>query len=555
MSNWGGANRPFTSLGLSFPDNKSGTDGDIQVKQTNLGAKIFGKIGGSWYGAALTATEGDPVTRIGISMSDHLSIDKDSVDIYKDNIKVAQLGSTITLGSTSHARTVISNAGIDMYSGQISGTSYKRVAIDNTGLMALGGPVNADVAVGSAVDCIRLGGASAEVLVMHSATEFIRLDENGLRVFDGDATHAVAEFGATTLIGDDRTEHVKITGSSLEIKDGATIMMSLSDGDINMKGKINITSVATQNVVIGVNGNDAGSDNVALGVNAGASLETGGNKNICIGTDAGEGVTTADNNICIGTDTGKALTVTSYNTLIGVNAGTILAGTGTQAIANTVVGSGAGLVVTTGSGNTYIGASTIASGTGVVNEVVLAGFSSGATTPGKGNHTLLLGNDDTTYILPFTDSQQELGSDALEFQDIWAASGSVNSSDERLKENIQDLSISGLEKINALRPRTFDWRKRTEVIDEVTKITHKGNGKIGFIAQEVQDIIPEAVVNGRGVDDFLDKDGNILIPKGTKSLGLGMSSSTIMAYMVKAVQELSAKIDTMQTEINTLKAE
>ena len=32
-----------------------------------------------------------------------------------------------------------------------------------------------------------------------------------------------------------------------------------------------------------------------------------------------------------------------------------------------------------------------------------------------------------------------------------------------------------------------------------------------------------------------------------------MSGSTIMAYIVKAVQELSAKLDTMQTEINDLK--
>ena len=435
---WGQARRPKIEYGkATFPNPREGSDGDIQVRQTNLGAKLFGKVGGTWYGAPLTSTEGNQVTRIGVKLSDHIAIDKDSIDIYKNSVKVAEFGSTVTIGSFEAA-------------------------------------------------------------------------SNGV-----------------------------ITVAAIELS-----------------GKIALTSTGTQNICIGTGNNDDGTNNIAIGVSAGRLQE--GDHNISIGTEAGYFITSADENILIGSEAGKAIQIDLGNVLIGAYAGNLLKGTSvlSEGYLNTVLGTNSGQVLVTGSGNTYIGARTKASGTAVTNEVVLAGADHvSLATIGKGSNTILLGNTSTTYVLPDGDNRTELGSDALEWEDIWATSGSVNSSDERLKENIQDLSMSGLEKINALRPRTFDWKKRAEVIDEVTKITHKGNGKIGFIAQEVQSIIPELIIEGRGEDDFLDEDGNILIPKGTKSLGLGMSGSTIMAYIVKAVQELSAKLDTMQTEINNLKAE
>ena len=45
---WGGANRPVTSNKLGSPNRREGADGDLQIRQTQLGAKLFGKIGGRW---------------------------------------------------------------------------------------------------------------------------------------------------------------------------------------------------------------------------------------------------------------------------------------------------------------------------------------------------------------------------------------------------------------------------------------------------------------------------------------------------------------------------
>ena len=165
-----------------------------------------------------------------------------------------------------------------------------------------------------------------------------------------------------------------------------------------------------------------------------------------------------------------------------------------------------------------------------------------------GAHTLNTPNCLMTFrtaghIYPGTNNSQTFGSDALEWKQLWSTETTVQSSDERLKENIQDLSGSGLEKINALIPRTFDWKKyRTKAEND---IIDKGSA-IGFIAQEVQSIIPELVSEGSGEYDFIDENGNILIPKGTKGLGVGMSGQVLTAYMVKAIQELSAEVNTLK---------
>ncbi len=101
-----------------------------------------------------------------------------------------------------------------------------------------------------------------------------------------------------------------------------------------------------------------------------------------------------------------------------------------------------------------------------------------------------------------------------------AAFGSF--SDERLKENIVNLP-SQLENICSLRPVEFDYKD--------------GSGhQIGFVAQEMQEIYPDVV--GVGADDMLTITG----------------WSKTEARLVKAIQELSAKVDAQAAEIAALKA-
>jgi hypothetical protein len=92
-------------------------------------------------------------------------------------------------------------------------------------------------------------------------------------------------------------------------------------------------------------------------------------------------------------------------------------------------------------------------------------------------------------------------------------------SDIRLKENVRDLD-AGLDTILALKPRRFDWKegKGKDVRDDM-----------GFIAQEVETVLPELVGGwkaGEGEPDDL------------KSIKAG----DLIPVLVKAIQELTARV-------------
>jgi hypothetical protein len=91
-------------------------------------------------------------------------------------------------------------------------------------------------------------------------------------------------------------------------------------------------------------------------------------------------------------------------------------------------------------------------------------------------------------------------------------------SDRRIKENICYLTESGLEKILKLKPARFDY------IDG-----NKNN--IGWIAQDVQEVIEEAV--------------NI---SNEKTGMLALKSDFIVPYLVKAIQELKAELDELKNK-------
>ena len=109
-------------------------------------------------------------------------------------------------------------------------------------------------------------------------------------------------------------------------------------------------------------------------------------------------------------------------------------------------------------------------------------------------------------------------------------SGDFNdTSDVNLKENISSIS-DGTTVIKALRPVKFDW-----------KASGKGNNQHGFIAQEVETVLPDAVTGNNYVENKtgLPEDE----PAGN---GKTMNSNAVLAHAVKAIQELEARIKTLE---------
>ena len=56
---WGVPRRPNTSNKLGIPNPREGSDGDIQVRQTGMGARIFAKLGGRWLSNILYGNDLD----------------------------------------------------------------------------------------------------------------------------------------------------------------------------------------------------------------------------------------------------------------------------------------------------------------------------------------------------------------------------------------------------------------------------------------------------------------------------------------------------------------
>jgi hypothetical protein len=102
-------------------------------------------------------------------------------------------------------------------------------------------------------------------------------------------------------------------------------------------------------------------------------------------------------------------------------------------------------------------------------------------------------------------------------------------SDGKFKEAIVPTKHAGLDVINGLRVVDYKWKQ-----DIPVTIKNKDKLKTGFIAQEVQELVPDAVN---------DIDGTLLLHK-----------EELVPYLVKAVQELSEQVKAMQIEIQALKS-
>ena len=101
------------------------------------------------------------------------------------------------------------------------------------------------------------------------------------------------------------------------------------------------------------------------------------------------------------------------------------------------------------------------------------------------------------------------------------------SSDYRLKENIQPMT-GALATVTQLNPVTYTWKDG-------------GFSGQGFIAHELQAVVPDAVV---GEKDALDADGN---PKYQ-----GIDTSFLVATLTAAIQEQQAIIQTLTDRITAL---
>lgn len=99
-------------------------------------------------------------------------------------------------------------------------------------------------------------------------------------------------------------------------------------------------------------------------------------------------------------------------------------------------------------------------------------------------------------------------------------------SDIRLKENVKDSKVEALETVRRMKVRQFDWKKG-------------GHQSIGFVADELEEIDPNLALGGG-----YDENGEMDIKQ--------INSQYLLNYAIKAIQELSAKVDEQEKHIKEL---
>jgi len=151
-------------------------------------------------------------------------------------------------------------------------------------------------------------------------------------------------------------------------------------------------------------------------------------------------------------------------------------------------------------------------------------------------------NDDGATI----DEMEGDGSNGVRF----TGTAQATYSDSRIKTNIADLS-SGLDKINALTPKTFDF---TDEFKAGSFQTHsikdwQKKSQVGFVAQEFKTVFPDLVqTDKRAVSvDSVTYDGKDYTEDEIIEIeSLEKRAWQFEAYLVKAIQELSAKVTALE---------
>lgn len=318
---------------------------------------------------------------------------------------------------------------------------------------------------------------------------------------------------------------------------GASALYSNTTGSLNTASGYyslfnnTIGNYNTASGVYSLSSNTIGINNTANGFHA-LYLNTTGNNNTASGEASLYLNTTGSLNTASGEASLASNTTGSNNTACGAFA---LQNT-TSSKYNTALGADAGYNYDNGYNNVFVGANTDVNGAGYYN-VIAIGQGTICTAPSQ----VTMGNGATTSYRAYAN---------------W-----TKISDGRYKKNIKE-NVPGLSFINKLTPITYtldatgldnflhkNTPKESQLSAEGKAVMDKGlkekekTTQTGFIAQDVEKAAKEIDYNFSGVD-VANNDNDVY----------GLRYAEFVVPLVKAVQELSAKNNELQIQINELKS-
>jgi trimeric autotransporter adhesin len=287
----------------------------------------------------------------------------------------------------------------------------------------------------------------------------------------------------------------------------------------------------TNNVALGkdaLQNNTTASNNTAVGYQAGFDNATGVRCTF-IGNSAGENSTVSDNTF-VGQNSGSAITSGDANTILGRFSGNE-GGLDIRTLSNRIV-------LSDGDGNPRLNFGT--QGTGASGWRLFGASHTNTNAIGCGEALQILSENDGSnffgILINFDQSIHGGNVNNLRFFNrgvgvvgsitSGATSTAYNtSSDYRLKEDLQPM-VNSVDRLMALKPVNFAWKTNGDRVD-------------GFLAHEVQDIVPEAIV---GAKDAVDADGNPVYQ--------GIDQSKLVPLLTAALQEALTEIASLKARLD-----
>jgi len=510
---------------------------------------------------------------------------------------------TITVGARIEALTDAiwsaseNGAYMSFYTTDGNAAQTERLRLDSTSIISLSnntasGSSNNTVFGSAAGENIASGGNNNTLFGDNAGNDITTGDDNVVIGYQaGDKTLLS---GKNVVIGSGAAGGVMTAAADGTIAIGYTAGAAITSGADNLaigENSMLVHTTGSRNMAIGnfaMDDNDhhadtlASIDNVFIGYDSGGGTwatndcnynvavgnytlddaMNGAVNNVAVGHLAGSGITTATNDVLIGYGAGDALTTGSHSVAIGYLAlsaettSSFNVGIGYQAlgiqdggVGNVAIGRDAGSAVTGGDAYTFVGYNAGNGATDGSNSVCIGNETD--VTPAGVSYAIAIGD---SVVAGANDFAFGKASNVVkcDFDDDadWA-----RNSDERKKRNIENATL-GLEFINDLRTVTYQWKPAEEhpeaweawhyekdedgnnVGDKIYDEMNTDAVMHGMIAQEVK-----AALDTAGVDTF--KGWSLKDPENADGQQL-LSSGMFVFPLIKAVQELSAKVTALE---------
>jgi len=158
-------------------------------------------------------------------------------------------------------------------------------------------------------------------------------------------------------------------------------------------------------------------------------------------------------------------------------------------------------------------------------------------------------------LRPYNDNTWDIGTTSDRWDDIYATNGTIQTSDKNEKNTIVDTDL-GLSFVNKLKPVSYKFNGKTrthygliaqDVETTLSDISKPTTGFAGFIKEDIPDklyVEDDEIPEGKKVGDL----------KTAAYTTYGLRYNEFISPLIKAVQELSAEVETLKTKVAALEA-